>query len=53
MLEKIFNLMNIGGFEVVETFYRSDKFHENEKVKEKSGECRFWITRKKTVHNNE
>ena len=51
--EEIFNLMNTGGFEVIETFYRSDKFQENEKVKEKSGECRFWITRKKTAHNNE
>ncbi|MFK7904727.1 MAG: class I SAM-dependent methyltransferase [Chitinophagales bacterium] len=35
------------GFEVVETFYRPDKFDEPQKVKDKSGECRFWVVRKK------
>lgn len=35
-----------GGFEVLETFYRSDRFEESEKVKERSGECRFWIAQK-------
>ena len=39
-------LMELGGFEVLETFYRSDKFVESQAVKEKSGECRFWIVRK-------
>lgn len=34
------------GFKVVETFYRSDKFDESDAVKIKSGECRFWVTRK-------
>ena len=33
-------------FTVMETFYRSDQFDEPDKVKEKSGECRFWIARK-------
>lgn len=28
-------------------FYRSDLFNEPEAVKEKSGECRFWIVKKK------
>lgn len=35
------------GFEVIETFYRSDKFDESENVKAKSGECRFWVAQKK------
>ena len=35
-----------GGFSILETFYRSDQFVESAKVKEKSGECRFWVARK-------
>jgi ubiquinone/menaquinone biosynthesis C-methylase UbiE len=35
-----------GGFSILETFYRSDQFAESAKVKEKSGECRFWGARK-------
>lgn len=35
-----------GGFSILETFYRSDQFDESAKVKEKSGECRFWVARK-------
>ncbi|MEM8523531.1 MAG: class I SAM-dependent methyltransferase [Bacteroidota bacterium] len=38
-------LMN-HGFEVLETFYRSDRFEESEAVKAKSGECRFWVAKK-------
>jgi len=34
-------------FELIETFYRSEQFEENEEVKKKSGECRFWIVRNK------
>jgi len=34
------------GFKVLETFYRSDCFEENEAVKAKSGECRFWVAKK-------
>ncbi len=36
-----------GGFEVMETFYRADKFDEPQKIKDKSGECRFWVVRKR------
>lgn len=34
------------GFEVIETFYRADKFEESEKVKAQSGACRFWVVKK-------
>ena len=34
------------GFEVLETFYRSDKFQETDAVRARSGECRFWVTKK-------
>ena len=44
--EEVEQLLRGEGFKVIETFYRSDKFQENEKVKEKSGECRFWIAQK-------
>lgn len=40
-------VLNNNGFEVIETFYRSDKFNESDYIKSKSGECRFWITKKK------
>lgn len=33
-------------FDVVETFYRSDRFTEREAVRKVSGECRFWVSRK-------
>ncbi len=36
-----------GGFSILETFYRDEKFEESAQVKEKSGECRFWVTQKK------
>ena len=39
-------LLANNGFETVETFYRSDSFHESEIVKSHSGSCRFWITKK-------
>lgn len=35
------------GFTVQETFYRSDRFHESEQVRQVSGECRFWVAQKK------
>ena len=34
------------GLKIVEDFYRSDKFDEKEKVKQFSGECRFWVVKK-------
>lgn len=40
------NFLERGGFSILETFYRSDQFDESKKVKEKSGECRFWATQK-------
>lgn len=40
------HLLEQRGFEVVETFYRSDEFDENEAVKKKSGECRFWVAKR-------
>jgi ubiquinone/menaquinone biosynthesis C-methylase UbiE len=33
-------------FEVIETFYRNEKFEEHEEIRNKSGECRFWIAKK-------
>ena len=44
--EEIKERLEVLGFEIVETFYRSDKFTENELVKKHSGECRFWVARK-------
>lgn len=35
-----------GGFSILETFYRNEKFEESVQVKEKSGECRFWVAAK-------
>lgn len=39
-------LLTQNDFRVIETFYRSDSFNEDRKVKSKSGECRFWIAEK-------
>ena len=43
---EVIQLVETIGFQVLETFYRIDKFEESEKVKAKSGECRFWVVRK-------
>lgn len=45
--EEIATWLELNGFDILETFYRSDKFEESQMVKEKSGECRFWICKKK------
>jgi len=45
--QEIVKLLNENGFNVLETFYRSDRFDESSEVKKQSGECRFWITSKK------
>jgi len=37
--------LKANGWSLLETFYRNEKFIESEAVKEKSGECRFWIVR--------
>jgi ubiquinone/menaquinone biosynthesis C-methylase UbiE len=39
-------LLTKNGFEVLETFYRIDKFKETEEVLKQSGECRFWVAKK-------
>ena len=44
--DEIKKMLSKNGFSVVETFYRSERFNELEKVKSKSGECRFWVARK-------
>lgn len=40
------DLLLKNGFEVMETFYRNEKYNESQMVKSKSGECRFWVARK-------
>lgn len=34
------------GFEVIEDFWRSDRFRESESVQRFSGDCRFWVAKK-------
>ncbi len=46
--EEINNWLITNGFEVTETFYRTEKFDENQAVKDKSGACRFWIAKNNT-----
>lgn len=43
---EVVELMTKNGLEVVDTFYRNELFDESELVKKRSGECRFWITKK-------
>lgn len=45
-MQEVEDLIKQAGFELTETFYREEKFDEPEKVKMKSGECRFWVVRK-------
>lgn len=40
------NLLEKTGFVTVETFYRNEKFSESQEVRNKSGDCRFWIVNK-------
>lgn len=44
--EEVMNCLATTGFEVIETFYRSEKFNESTVVKNFSTDCRFWIVRK-------
>ncbi len=44
--EEVKELLKGNGFGIIETFYRNEKFKENEQVKSKSGECRFWVSKK-------
>lgn len=45
-MNEVKNILQENNFELLETFYRSDKFDESAKVKMKSSECRFWIVKK-------
>ncbi|MEM9822882.1 MAG: class I SAM-dependent methyltransferase [Bacteroidota bacterium] len=44
--EEVKSCLQQTGFELVETFYRSERFDESDQVKASSGECRFWIAKK-------
>ncbi len=44
--KEVENCLTENCFNILETFYRSEKFDESKMVKDKSGECRFWIARK-------
>ena len=44
--EEIVVWLSNNGFEIIETFYRNEKFEESDDIKSKSGECRFWIAKK-------
>ena len=44
--QEVEQFLKDGGFRVVDTFFRSDRFQESLAVKEKSGECRFWVAQK-------
>lgn len=46
--DEVKELLEKNNFDVIETFYRSDKFNERKLIKSKSGECRFWIAKKNT-----
>lgn len=42
----VINIIKKSGFNLLEDFYRNDKFDEDERVKKFSGECRFWVVKK-------
>ena len=44
--EEIQKWLKAFNFEIVETFYRPNKFEESEAVKASSGDCRFWVAQK-------
>ncbi len=44
--KEVLESIDKAGFKLVEDFYRSDLFVENDKVKNFSGECRFWVVKK-------
>ena len=44
--QEIVKLMEENGFQILDTFYRNERFDEPQEVKEKSGECRFWVAEK-------
>jgi len=44
--EEVMQMLSETGFELIETFYRSDRFTESATIKAFSGECRFWVVQK-------
>ena len=44
--EEIIECLEETGWELIEDFYREDRFKENKEIKEFSTECRFWIVKK-------
>jgi ubiquinone/menaquinone biosynthesis C-methylase UbiE len=44
--EEIIECLEETGWELIEDFYREDRFKENKEVKEFSTECRFWVVKK-------
>ena len=44
--QEVIDTLPDAGFQVIETFYRNERFTESDAVKVKSSECRFWIARK-------
>jgi hypothetical protein len=45
-VDEVIEIIKASNFELIETFFRSDAFDEPKKVKEMSGECRFWVVKK-------
>lgn len=43
---EVLNYLHEVGFDLVEDFWRADRFRESEAVKKFSGDCRFWIVKK-------
>ncbi|AGB41415.1 methylase involved in ubiquinone/menaquinone biosynthesis [Halobacteroides halobius DSM 5150] len=44
--EEVLECLDETNWELVEDFYRADLFEEDQKVKEFSTECRFWVVKK-------
>ena len=44
--DEVIELIDEADFQLVETFFRSDLFKETQKIKDFSGECRFFIVQK-------
>ena len=43
---EVLDMSKEAGFTVIESFYRSELFHENDDVNVFSSDCRFWIVQK-------
>ncbi len=49
---EILNCLEETGFDLIEDFWRADRFRESESVKNFSGDCRFWIARKPSTQSS-